>query len=92
MSVRNSKTVMAAPDVDNYDSADSIEKNQAQDYNGPSHNNGPSHLKRLQTAGGHDSDRTQPSLPVVHRTFANPSPLGLLSFATGIPPQSETSS
>ncbi|KAK9427541.1 GPR1/FUN34/yaaH family-domain-containing protein, partial [Lipomyces doorenjongii] len=26
----------------------------------------------------------QPSLPVVHRTFANPAPLGLLSFATGV--------
>ncbi|KAE9371898.1 hypothetical protein N431DRAFT_377975 [Stipitochalara longipes BDJ] len=41
-------------------------------------------LERLQTAGGHINDRTQPSLPVVHRTFANPAPLGLLSFATGI--------
>lgn len=40
-------------------------------------------LERLQTAGGHVDDRTQPSLPVVHRTFANPAPLGLLSFATG---------
>lgn len=36
------------------------------------------------TEGGHVEDRTQPSLPVVHRRFANPSPLGLLSFATGI--------
>jgi len=41
-------------------------------------------LERLQTAGGHPNDRTQPSLPVVHRSFANPAPLGLLSFATGI--------
>jgi hypothetical protein len=40
-------------------------------------------LEKLQTAGGHIDDRTQPSLPVVHRTFANPAPLGLLSFATG---------
>lgn len=40
-------------------------------------------LERLQTAGGHPDDRTQPSLPVVHRRFANPAPLGLLSFATG---------
>jgi len=43
-------------------------------------------LERLQTAAGHTDDRTQPSLPVVHRRFANPAPLGLLSFATGIPP------
>ncbi|EON63743.1 hypothetical protein W97_02971 [Coniosporium apollinis CBS 100218] len=42
------------------------------------------HLERLRTAAGHLDDRTQPSLPVVHRSFANPSPLGLLSFATGI--------
>jgi len=41
-------------------------------------------LERLQTAGGHPDDRTQPSLPVVHRSFANPAPLGLLSFATGM--------
>ena len=34
--------------------------------------------------GGHVDDRAQPSLPVVHRSFANPAPLGLLSFATGI--------
>ena len=42
-----------------------------------------SQLERLQTDGGHPNDRTQPSLPVVHRRFANPAPLGLLSFATG---------
>ncbi|KAL4750491.1 hypothetical protein BDW72DRAFT_213367 [Aspergillus terricola var. indicus] len=42
------------------------------------------HLDRTHTAGGHVNDRSQPGLPVVHRTFANPSPLGLLSFATGI--------
>jgi len=38
----------------------------------------------LRTAGGHTDDRTQPSLPVVHRSLANPAPLGLLSFATGM--------
>jgi len=41
-------------------------------------------LERTRTAGGHIEDRAQPSLPVVHRKLANPSPLGLLSFATGI--------
>lgn len=40
-------------------------------------------LRQTLTEGGHVEDRTQPSLPVVHRRFANPSPLGLLSFATG---------
>lgn len=42
-----------------------------------------SHLERLHTAGGHINDRSQPALPVVHRNFASPSPLGLISFATG---------
>lgn len=41
------------------------------------------HLERLRTAGGHLEDRSQPGLPVVHRKLANPSPLGLISFATG---------
>ena len=40
-------------------------------------------LGRIRTIGGHIDDRTQPGLPVVHRRFANPAPLGLLSFATG---------
>ncbi|KAH7113971.1 GPR1/FUN34/yaaH family-domain-containing protein [Dactylonectria estremocensis] len=35
-------------------------------------------------AGGHIEDRGQPSLPVAQRRLANGSPLGLLSFATGI--------
>lgn len=41
-------------------------------------------LEQVRTAGGHIADRSQPALPVVHRKFANPAPLGLLSFATGI--------
>lgn len=41
-------------------------------------------LERLRTKGGHIDNRDQPSLPVVHRSFANPAPLGLLSFATGL--------
>lgn len=42
------------------------------------------HLERFHTAGGHVNDRSQPALPVYHRTFASPSPLGLISFGTGI--------
>lgn len=59
-----------------YDHADKLEAN-----------NGATaiQLERLRTAGGHVDDRTQPSLPVVHRSLANPAPLGLLSFATGKP-------
>ncbi|CEI70853.1 unnamed protein product [Fusarium venenatum] len=45
---------------------------------------GENKLRPATTAGGHIEDRGQPALPVVHRRFANPSPLGLLSFATGI--------
>jgi succinate-acetate transporter protein len=41
-------------------------------------------IEREKTRGGHIADLDQPSLPVVHRRFANPAPLGLLSFATGI--------
>ncbi|KAJ5187576.1 hypothetical protein N7449_010570 [Penicillium cf. viridicatum] len=40
------------------------------------------HLERQHTCEGHYNDRTQPGLPIVHRTFASPAPLGLLSFAT----------
>ncbi|KAL7894089.1 GPR1/FUN34/yaaH family domain-containing protein [Trichoderma sp. TUCIM 5745] len=39
-------------------------------------------LERLRTRGGHIDNRDQPSLPIVHRSFANPAPLGLLAFAT----------
>ncbi|KAL5342067.1 GPR1/FUN34/yaaH family-domain-containing protein [Aspergillus crustosus] len=42
------------------------------------------HLDRLLTAGGHPNDRSQIPLPVVHRSFANPTPLGLISFASDI--------
>lgn len=59
-----------------YDSADLAEK-------GATAVNSSHHLERLTTAGGHPNDRSQPALPVVHRSFANPAPLGLLSFATG---------
>ncbi|CEL03214.1 hypothetical protein ASPCAL04371 [Aspergillus calidoustus] len=59
------------------DHADQVEKGCP---SGPSF----AHLNRVYTAGGHVNDSSQPGLPVVHRTFANPSPLGLLSFATGI--------
>ena len=41
-------------------------------------------LEQVRTAGGHAASSDQPSMPVVHRNFANPAPLGLLSFATGI--------
>ncbi|CCX05791.1 Similar to Glyoxylate pathway regulator; acc. no. P41943 [Pyronema omphalodes CBS 100304] len=42
------------------------------------------HLSQTRTPGGHIADTAQPALPVVHRKLANPAPLGLLSFATGI--------
>jgi hypothetical protein len=64
------------PKMSGYDSADLAEK-------GATAVNSSHHLERLTTAGGHPNDRTQPALPVVHRSFANPAPLGLLSFATG---------
>ena len=57
-----------------YDAADQLEKSAA------NHDE----IERVRTKGGHVDDRTQPALPVVHRSFANPAPLGLLSFATGM--------
>lgn len=65
---------MSAENSDTYDHAGKMESNGGD----------AAQLERLQTAGGHTDDRTQPSLPVVHRRFSNPAPLGLLSFATGI--------
>lgn len=41
-------------------------------------------VKRLHTADGHLENGPQASLSPVHQTFASPSPLGLLSFATGM--------
>jgi succinate-acetate transporter protein len=64
---------MSSDQVDVYDSAEKggeVPKSQS--------------LKIIRTKGGHIDDRDQPSLPVVHRSFANPAPLGLLSFATGM--------
>lgn len=63
--------------MSSYDATSQIEKGAA------AANGNMQHLERLTTAGGHEDDRSQPSLPVVHRSFANPAPLGLLSFATG---------
>jgi succinate-acetate transporter protein len=65
---------MSSGDHDSYDHANKMEAANVESA---------AQLERLQTAGGHINDRTQPSLPVVHRSFANPAPLGLLSFATG---------
>lgn len=59
---------------DSYDHANKVESNDIDTQQ----------LERLRTKGGHKDDRDQPALPVVHRTFANPAPLGLLSFATDI--------
>jgi len=63
---------MSSENHDSYDHASKMEANGGS----------AAQLERLQTAGGHPDDRTQPSLPIVHRSFANPAPLGLLSFAT----------
>ncbi|KAL6354945.1 hypothetical protein LRP88_12303 [Fusarium phalaenopsidis] len=39
-------------------------------------------LHQTLTEGGHVEDCTQPSLPVVHRRFANPSPLGIFLISS----------
>lgn len=66
---------------DSYENGSKMEANVAL-----SHIPQSEHLERLKTTGGHPDDRTQPSLPVIHRSLANPAPLGLLSFATGTLP------
>lgn len=39
-------------------------------------------LFRSLTAGGHTVDTSQPAFPVYHRKIGNPTPLGLMGFAT----------
>lgn len=63
----------ASENFESYDHASKVEANGGE----------VRQLERLQTADGHPDDRAQPSLPVVHRSFAHQAPLGLLSFATG---------
>jgi hypothetical protein len=43
------------------------------------------HIERKSTDGGHLNRWPHPDYPIVNRTLASPSPLGLLSFATGKP-------
>lgn len=43
--------------------------------------NGHAGVNRFVTPGGNPVDNSQPAFPVFHRKFANPSPLGLMSFA-----------
>ena len=42
------------------------------------------HAKHSYAAGNYPNDCPRASLSAVHRKFASPSPLGLLSFATGM--------
>ena len=37
-------------------------------------------ISRFITPGGHPQDNSQPAFPVFHRKFANPAPLGLMSY------------
>lgn len=39
-------------------------------------------LVRSLTAGGHTVDTSQPAFPIYHRKIGNPTPLGLMGFAT----------
>ncbi|TIB90717.1 hypothetical protein E3Q19_02661 [Wallemia mellicola] len=44
--------------------------------------NANANIARFITPGGHPADSSQPAFPIFHRKIANPSPLGLASFAT----------
>ncbi|CAK9781537.1 hypothetical protein CC85DRAFT_296511 [Cutaneotrichosporon oleaginosum] len=39
------------------------------------------HIERMITPGGHPIDYSQPAIPVQHRKFGNPIPVGLISFS-----------
>ncbi|BEJ15993.1 hypothetical protein CspHIS471_0505980 [Cutaneotrichosporon sp. HIS471] len=41
----------------------------------------PSHLERAVTPGGHPIDFSQPAIPVQHRKYGNPIPVGLIAFS-----------
>ncbi|KAJ9124104.1 hypothetical protein QFC22_000899 [Naganishia vaughanmartiniae] len=49
--------------------------------NGGYYQGGGGSVARFITPGGNPIDNSQPAFPVFHRKFANPSPLGLMSFA-----------
>lgn len=42
---------------------------------------GPAHIERMITPGGHPIDFSQPAIPVQHRKFGNPIPIGLIAFS-----------
>lgn len=43
--------------------------------------NGPAHIERMITPGGHPVDYSQPAIPVQHRKYGNPIPIGLIAFS-----------
>lgn len=45
--------------------------------------NGPAHIERMITPGGHPIDFSQPAIPVQHRKYGNPIPIGLIAFSMG---------
>lgn len=61
--------MLASPPTAPYQDGDKIEACPSNDY-----------IERIQRQDAH----FQTPMPFVHRSLANPSPLGLLSFATGI--------
>lgn len=41
----------------------------------------PGHIERIITPGGHPVDFSQPAIPVQHRRYGNPIPVGLVCFS-----------
>ncbi|WWD21087.1 hypothetical protein CI109_105568 [Kwoniella shandongensis] len=60
---------------------DNINSNAQYGNNGNGYQGGGGPMARFITPGGHPMDTSQPAFPVFHRKFANPAPLGLMSFA-----------
>lgn len=44
---------------------------------------GAAHIERMITPGGHPIDFSQPAIPVQHRKYGNPIPIGLIAFSMG---------
>lgn len=41
----------------------------------------PGHIERMITPGGHPVDFSQPAIPIQHRKYGNPIPVGLVCFS-----------
>lgn len=60
-------------------SSPTVEKMTHQNGSSPEYTGSGGQISRFVTPGGHPMDNSQPALPVFHRKFGNPAPLGLMA-------------